>query len=48
MVEVYTDKELKLDSLLCYKPMHSAFKDFMQAEKSTGPLILRVKIFENL
>ena len=36
MVEVYTDKELKLDSLLCYKPMHSAFKDFMQAEKSTG------------
>lgn len=38
MVEVYTDKELKLDSLLCYKPMHSAFKDFMQAEKSTDVL----------
>ena len=36
MVEIYTDKTLTLDKLLCYAPMHSAFKDFMQAEKSMG------------
>jgi len=38
MVEVFTNKHLKLDSILSYKPMHSAFKDFMQAEKSMDVL----------
>ena len=36
MVEIYTDKTLTLDKLLRYAPMHSAFKEFMQAEKSMG------------
>jgi len=38
MVEIYTDKTLTLDKLLCYAPMHSAFKEFMQAEKSMDVL----------
>lgn len=38
MVEVFTDKSLSLDNLLSYKPMHDAFKQFMQREKSADVL----------